>query len=184
MGLKITSGSAKGRTLKGPKNQLIRPATGKLRQSVFQILGEMRDKVVLDLFAGTGSMGLEALSRGAGEVVFVDAGRQAIALLFKNLESLGFLDRSHIVKKPAAGAIEFLFRKKRIFDLIFLDPPYDRGQIDRCLKKMSEFPILRPGGLLVCEHSPREIPTFLSGLNRVDERKYGQTLVSFFAGTS
>jgi RNA methyltransferase, RsmD family len=182
--MRITSGSAKGRKLKGPKGQEIRPAAAKLRQSVFQILGNIEGHRVLDLFAGTGSMGLEALSHGAGEAVFVDSGRQAVSLLFRNLETLGFLDRAFVVKKPAVGAIEFLHRKEKFFDLIFLDPPYDRGYVDRCLRKLKAFPLLAPGGRMVCEHSPREIPSFLSGLEKVDERKYGQTLVSFFEGIS
>jgi 16S rRNA (guanine966-N2)-methyltransferase len=179
MGLKIVTGNLKGRKLRGPRGQSIRPATAKLRESVFQILGDLHGKRVLDLFAGTGSMGLEALSRSADECAFVDSGQQAISLLFHNLKSTGLLSRSHIVKKPATGAIEFLHRKNKKFDLIFLDPPYDRGYIDRCLRKLAEFPLLAKGGILVCEHSPREIPSFFGGLEKIDQRKYGQTLVSF-----
>lgn len=180
MGLKIVSGSAKGRKLKGPKTAGIRPATAQVRKSVFQILGDVGGLRVLDLFAGTGSMGLEALSRGAGEVVFVDSQQSAISLLFRNLETTGFLKQTHILKKTAAAAITLLHQKKLSFDLIFLDPPYDKGLIDATLQKLGHFPLLAPGGRLLMEHSPREKPTFLSGLVKVDERKYGQTYVTFF----
>ena len=179
MGLKIVSGSAKGRKLKGPKTAGIRPATAQVRKSVFQILGDLTGFKVLDLFAGTGSMGLEALSHGAEEVVFVDSGQASISLLFKNLETLGFLQCSHIIKKSAAAAIALLHQKKVSFDLIFLDPPYDRGLVDSTLQKLASFPLLAPEGRLLIEHSPREKPTFLSGLRKVDERKYGQTFVTF-----
>ncbi len=180
MSLKIVAGSAKGRILKGPKKSGIRPATAQVRKSVFDILGDLSGKKALDLFAGTGSVGLEALSRGAVHVVFVDSEQAAVSLLYQNLNTTGFLDRAHVLKKPAVGAIEFLFKKKLKFNLIFLDPPYDRAYVNLCLKKLRKFPLLAPGGILVCEHSPREIPTFLTGLEVVDERKYGQTLVTFF----
>ena len=179
MGLKIVAGSAKGRKLRGPKTKGIRPATARVRESLFQILGNLEGLKVLDLFAGTGSMGLEALSRGADSVVFVDPNQAAVSLLFHNLGVTKFLDRAHVLKKKANLAIEFLHKKGDRYDLIFLDPPYDRGFVDGTLKKLHLCPLLAKDGLLLCEHSPREIPTFLSGLEVADERKYGQTTVTF-----
>ncbi len=183
MGLKIVAGSAKGRKLRGPKSQGIRPAAARVRESLFQILGDLQGKKVLDLFAGTGSMGLEALSRGADEAVFVDPNQAAVSLLFHNLKATGFQDRSHILKKKAAAAVEILHKKGFRYDLIFLDPPYDKGFVDATLKKLKSHPLLAEGGLLLCEHSPREIPAFLSGLEVADERKYGQTIVTFLRET-
>ncbi|HCU23727.1 MAG TPA: 16S rRNA (guanine(966)-N(2))-methyltransferase RsmD [Deltaproteobacteria bacterium] len=177
--MKIVAGSAKGRKLRGPKTKTIRPAAARVRESVFQILGDLSGKRVLDLFAGTGSMGLEALSRGAEEVVFVDSQQAAVGLLFHNLQATGFLGKAHILKKSARSALEFLAKRKRRYDLIFLDPPYDKGFVDSTLEILHRCPLLAPNGLLVCEHSPREAPTFLSGLEIADERKYGQTLLSF-----
>ncbi len=179
MGLKIVGGAAKGRKLRGPKSDGIRPATSRVRKSIFDILGDLSGLTVLDLFAGTGSMGLEALSRGAKSVSFVDSNQASISLLFKNLELTGFLERAHILKKSAATAVELLSKKGMRFDLIFLDPPYDRGWIDATLRKLNRFPLLAEEGMIVCEHSPREPPAFLSGLNKGQTRKYGQTLVSF-----
>ncbi|MFO1464607.1 MAG: 16S rRNA (guanine(966)-N(2))-methyltransferase RsmD [bacterium] len=179
MGLKIVAGSAKGRKLRGPKSEGIRPAAARVRESLFQILGDLAGKRVLDLFAGTGSMGLEALSRGADSAVFVDPNQAAVSLLFHNLEATGFRDRAHVIKKRAGAAIEFLHHRGYRYDLIFLDPPYDKGFVDGTLKKLKSHPLLAEDGLLLCEHSPREVPAFLSGLEVVDERKYGQTIVTF-----
>lgn len=180
MGLRIVSGKLKGQRLKGPKGAPIRPAAARVRKSLFEILGDLSGKEVLDLFAGSGAMGLEALSRGANHVTFVDANQQAVSLLFQNLEKTGQLEKCHIMKRKVTLALEALHRKKQRFDVIFVDPPYDQGQIRISLKKISEYGLLAPGGSLLCEHSPREYPDFLSGLQKVDERKYGQTIVSFF----
>ena len=179
MGLKLVGGSAKGRKLKGPKKGGIRPASARVRKSVFDILGNLAGQNVLDLFAGTGSMGMEALSKGAREVTFVDLDSHAIDLLFHNLRTTGFLKSTRILKKSATAAIASLSKKKQAYDLIFLDPPYDQGQVEQCLKKMHRYNVLKDDGLLLCEHSPRETITFLGGLEVVDERKYGQTIVTF-----
>lgn len=178
MGLRIVSGSAKGRKLKGPKKLGIRPASARVRKSLFEILSPLEGKVILDLFAGTGSMGMEALSKGAKEVTFVDNDRHAISLLFENLTRTGFLTQSHVLKKPAQLAIPWLSQKGKRYDLIFLDPPYNQGHVDTCLKILKKFPLLHAHGMVVCEHSPQEKPTIFSGLEVADERKYGQTLVT------
>lgn len=178
MGLRIVSGSAKGRKLKGPKKSTIRPAAARVRKSLFEILSPLEGKIVLDLFAGTGSMGMEALSKGAEEVTFVDNDRHAVSLLFENLTRSGFLPQSYIMKKPALQAIAWLSQKGKRYDLIFLDPPYNKGYVDSSLEKLKEYPLLEKNGMVVCEHSPQEKPTIFSGLEVADERKYGQTLVT------
>lgn len=103
----------------------------------------------------------------------------AVSLLFHNLEVTGFKDRAHVLKKKAAAAVEILHKKEFRYDLIFLDPPYDKGFVDGTLKKLKAYPLLAEQGLLLCEHSPREVPSFLSGLEVADVRKYGQTTVTF-----
>lgn len=179
MGLKLVGGSAKGRKLKGPKKAGIRPASARVRKSLFSILGDLEAKHVLDLFAGTGSMGLEALSQGAGEVTFVDQDPQAIQLIFHNLKKTGWLDRTYILKEKALAAIHRLGRMGRVYDIIFVDPPYDQDLINPALKKISQVGLLAETGVILCEHSPREKVTFLGRLKVVDVRKYGQTLVTF-----
>ncbi len=180
MGLRLVSGSAKGRKLKGPQNNSIRPAAARVRKSLFDILGNLEACRVLDLFAGTGSMGLEALSRGAHHVTFVDTQRAALSLLRHNLQVTGFSQQATLIGKSAASAIDELKRRGERFDIIFLDPPYDQGLVDATLKQLTPHELLEAGGLLLCEHSPRERPTFLGGLEESDQRKYGQTWVSFF----
>lgn len=180
MGLKLVGGSAKGQKLKGPKTSGIRPASARVRKSLFDILGDLTGDRVLDLFAGTGSMGMEALSRGAAEVTFVDDNPQAVKLLLHNLNQLGFLEQAHVLQEKVATAMKRLARKEQRFDLIFVDPPYDQGLVERSLKILDGLDLLAPGGRVLCEHSPREIPPFLGRLQCVDKRKYGQTLVSFF----
>jgi 16S rRNA (guanine(966)-N(2))-methyltransferase RsmD len=179
MGLRIVGGTAKGRKLKGPKKTGIRPASARVRKSLFEILSPLEDMVILDLFAGTGSMGMEALSKGAKEVTFVDNDRHAISLLFENLTRTGFLSQAHVVKKSAQLAIPWLSQRGKHYDLIFLDPPYNQGHVDGCLKLLLKFSLLKSDGMVVCEHSPQEKPTIFSGLEVADERKYGQTLVTF-----
>ena len=96
------------------------------------------------------------------------------------MKKTGFLQKSQVVKKSALAAIEHFAKRQLQFDLIFLDPPYDKNHLNPCLKKIVEAGLLAPEGLLLCEHSTRELPQLLSGLRQVDQRKYGQTLVSFF----
>ncbi len=180
MGLKLVGGQAKGQKLRGPRSAGIRPAAARVRKSIFDILGDLKGQRVLDLFAGTGSMGIETLSRGAEEVTFVDDNAQAVKLLFHNLKKLDFLKQAHILQEKAQTAIKRLARKKLQFDLIFVDPPYDKGHVERALKVLDGLDLLAAEGQVLCEHSPRELPPFLSRLQCVDTRKYGQTLVSFF----
>jgi 16S rRNA (guanine(966)-N(2))-methyltransferase RsmD len=180
MGLKLVGGRAKGQKLKGPKKAGIRPAAARVRKSLFDILGDLKGLKILDLFAGTGSMGLEALSRGAAEVTFVDDDEAAIKLLFHNLKQVGYLPQAHVLKAKAHQALRRLDRKGLQYDLIFVDPPYDQGQVADSLKILDDRTLLADGGQILCEHSPREKPPFLSRLQCVDTRKYGQTFVSFF----
>ncbi len=179
MGLRLVSGSAKGRKLKGPQNASIRPAAARVRKSLFDILGNLEGYRILDLFAGTGSMGLEALSRGAHHVTFVDAQRAAISLLRHNLQVTGFSSQATLIGKNAALAIGELKHQKKCFDIIFLDPPYDQGLVDATLRQLTPHELLEADGIVLCEHSPRELPTFLDGLEESRQRKYGQTWVSF-----
>lgn len=180
MGLRLVGGSAKGQKLKGPKQSGIRPAAARVRKSIFEILGDLQGKLVLDLFAGTGAMGMEALSKGAQKVTFVDSNPHAIQLLFHNLKKTNFIAKSFVLKCKALASIGRLHRHKQCFDLIFIDPPYDKGLIEPIFRRLQDFPILAPDGMILCEHSPRESFDFLGGLQLLKERKYGQTIVSFF----
>ncbi len=175
--MRIISGTHKGRTLHGPKSDRIRPAIDKVKQAIFNILGDVSGLQVLDLFAGTGSVGIEALSRGATHATFVDQLPEALQLIKKNLEMCQLLHRAKIVKVGVQN-----FEPLQSYDLIFVDPPYDKSIVTPTLRQIASQKILAPNGFIIVEHSPRELPEEVSGLELIDQRKYGQTLVSFLKG--
>ena len=177
--MRIVSGSAKGRRLHAPKSPLIRPVSDKVKGAIFNILGGLDEATVLDLFAGTGSVGLEAASRGARKVVLVDGGEEAIRLLRKNIEQCGFQDTATAVKGTIPLILKFLSRKNPPFNLVFVDPPYDKGLINKTLPVLLQYKLIDAQSRVIIEHSPREIPS-APGLEQTDSRKYGQTIVSFY----
>ena len=175
--MRVITGSARGRKLFGPKSDLIRPAIDKVKQAVFNILGDVSGLRVLDLFAGTGSMGIEALSRDADHCTFVDQLPEAIQLIRKNLEMCQFLDQSKIIKAGVQN-----FEPLQTYNLIFVDPPYDKDLVNPTLQRLANQKLLAAEGTIVVEHSPREVIHALPDLQVYDERKYGQTLISFLKG--
>ncbi len=181
--MRIIAGTAKGLTLLGPKSDAIRPALDKVKGAIFNILYDVSGKTVLDLFAGTGSVGIEALSRGAASATFVDGSPEALKIVRENLKRAQFEDRAQVLK------VRLPFnqwnRLPAQFDLIFNDPPYDRRLVNPTLRAIAREKILAPGGIVIVEHSPREsIEEDLEvvGLVLTDQRKYGQTLISFLKG--
>ena len=179
--MRIIGGTSKGRKLITPKRYSIRPTSDRVKESLFNILGgEIEGKVVLDLFAGTGNLGIEALSRGAMRVIFVEKGRQALRLIQSNLNQFGLADRSDIIPKDVSRAIGILKQRDECFDLILMDPPYEKGLIQRTLMKLDTHPIYHTGSMLVIEHNRREpLPRILYGWNLIRQQKIGDTLLSF-----
>jgi 16S rRNA (guanine(966)-N(2))-methyltransferase RsmD len=179
--MRIISGTSKGRKLVTPRSQSLRPTSDRVKESIFNILRvEMEGKVVLDLFAGTGNLGIEALSRGAKKAIFVEKGRQAIRLIQRNLTQLGLEERSEILPKDANRAIGILKQRGESFDLILMDPPYEKGLIQKTLMKLSLHPIYHKDSILVIEHNRREpLPDTMAGWNLIRQRWIGDTLISF-----
>jgi 16S rRNA (guanine(966)-N(2))-methyltransferase RsmD len=141
---------------------------------------EMEEKIILDLFAGTGNLGIEALSRGAKKAIFVERKRQAIRLIQKNLTQLGLEERSEIVPKDADRAIGILKQRGESFDLILIDPPYEKGLIQKTLMKLRFHPIYHKDSILVIEHNRREpLPDTVAGWNLIRQRRIGDTIISF-----
>lgn len=159
----------------------IRPTSDRVKESIFNILGdEVKGKVVLDLFAGTGNLGIEALSRGAAKVVFVEKGRQALRVLERNLLETETAVRSEVLPKDVTRAIGILAHRNESFDLILMDPPYRQGWIMKTLERIRRTPVHHEGSLLVIEHDRREpLPDVVEGWEVIKERKLGDTLVSF-----
>jgi 16S rRNA (guanine966-N2)-methyltransferase len=181
--MRIISGIAKGRRLAAPKSQAVRPTSDRVKESIFNILGgEVKGKVVLDLFAGTGNLGIEALSRGARRALFVEKGRQALRLIQKNLSQLGMEQRSEILPRDVSRAIGVLEQRGEPFDLILMDPPYEKGLIQNTLSKLLSHRIYHEDSILVIEHDRREpIPEVVEGWTLFRQRKIGNTLISFLS---
>jgi len=179
--MRIISGASKGRKLRTPKTPFLRPTSDRVKESIFNILrGEIEGRRILDLFAGTGNLGIEALSRGAKKAIFVEKEKYALSLIRKNLEHLSLLERSEILPVDVTRAIGILKQRGDCFDLIFIDPPYEKGLIEKTLMKLTSNPIYRRDSILVVEHHRRErLPAILDGWNLFHQRRTGETVTSF-----
>ncbi|HVR86975.1 MAG TPA: 16S rRNA (guanine(966)-N(2))-methyltransferase RsmD [Planctomycetota bacterium] len=181
-GPRLTGGVAKGRRLFGVPGQDVRPALARMRISVFEILRpRLEGAVVVDLFAGTGSLGLEALSRGAARAVFYDLDHRSLQAVEKNLERLGFGDRGRVVQGNAFDAAERL----EPADLVFVDPPYDfyvdrTAQMRSLIETLARRVLSTPEARVISEHRLKEGLGDVTGTRIVDERKYGDTVVTFY----
>ncbi len=174
--MKILSGKFKGRNIIVPSG--IRPVSLRVRKSCFDILkGEIQGKRVLDLFGGSGSLGIEALSQGASEAIFLDLERRCVAAIRKNLASLGLNPQQKVILKDSASGINDFYTYKESFDIIFLDPPYHSGLLTKTLQLLEEYDIVAPLGYIVtfC-YTKDDFVQARKGFSLIVERKYGQTL--------
>lgn len=180
--MKIIGGAARGRKLKVPKGMAVRPTAARVKESLFNILPhDFSGLRVLDLFAGSGNVSIEALSRGAVEAVLVDESARSAAAIRDNLSLLAFNQRAQVWVIAVARAIRKLAKAGEKFDLIFLDPPYDRGLATATLAALGQCDLLNPAGTVVVEHSGREnVKESYGDLILNDRRRYGDTLLSFF----
>ncbi len=180
--LRVVGGKVKGKRLMVFKGGLFRPTTSKVKEAIFDIIGPLLGKEVLDLFAGTGSLGIEALSRQAKRVVFVESNPRACYVLEKNLEGCDLKKNSQIVKGDISRALKILSKKGEVFDLVFLDPPYRKGLLGKTLRDLTRKGILKVNSLVVAEHDSKEVALQSYGdLFLEKQRKYGNTMASFFS---
>jgi 16S rRNA (guanine966-N2)-methyltransferase len=179
--MRIISGTSRGRKLVTPRNRSLRPTSGRVKESIFNILqNKLGGKVVLDLFAGTGNLGIEALSRGAKKAIFVEKKRQALGLIKRNLTQFGLKERSEILPRDVRRAIGILRQRGECFDLILMDPPYERGLIRKTLLELNSQQIYHKDSILVIEHTRREpLLHILEGWNLIRQRRMGDTVISF-----
>jgi 16S rRNA (guanine966-N2)-methyltransferase len=183
--MRVVGGRLKGRTLHAPASRAIRPTSERLRESIFDIIAHRHDGVegarVVDVFAGSGALGIEALSRGAEFALFVDNGSEARALLRANVEALALggvtriwrADAARLGKAPAGPG----------FTLAFLDPPYAEGLSSQALAALVAGDWLMPGALVVVEEAAKAEVAAPPGLEAVDERIYGDTRIQFFTAS-
>jgi 16S rRNA (guanine(966)-N(2))-methyltransferase RsmD len=184
--IRVIGGSAKGRRLSSIRDITVRPTSEKVRGAVFDILqGYFPFKRAVDIFAGTGAMGIEALSRGVAETVFIDSNPDVVSLIRKNLEKCGFSAKAKVLKMDAINAIELFINKGERFDLIFIDPPYDDSLTLRVLERIDTNGILSPGAMVVSESSKRMvIEGKLNSIELFKRKRYGDTVVSFYRTVS
>jgi 16S rRNA (guanine966-N2)-methyltransferase len=180
--MRVIGGGAKGRRLLAPKGQAVRPTADRVKESLFNILPrDFSGKKMLDLFAGTGNLSIEALSRGADRALLVDISERSVAAIKANLQRLGFAERSEVWLAPVARSLRSLARRNETFDYVFLDPPYDQRLAERTLDIIAQCNVLRESGTLVVEHSRREtVKPAYGSLRLHDQRRYGDTLLSFY----
>ena len=180
--MRIIGGALRGKRLYSVKGLTIRPTTDYLRESVFNILANgVEDAVVLDLFAGTGTLGIEALSRGAETAVFVDKAPQAIKILTRNICACCLERRSTILRRDILHGLRFLKSIDRAFGLVFIDPPYDKGFVERTMQLLDRTQSTSDRVSIVVEHSRHEaLPEKVARFVLCDQRDYGKTLVSFY----
>lgn len=181
--MQVIAGQFKGRKLFAPPGRSTRPTSGKVREAVFNICADIvRGAMVADLFAGTGAMGIEALSRGARYAVFVEADRGAAELIKKNLTACRAQDRASVFCRDLRRAPRVLEYAGAAFDLVFMDPPYNAGVLAPALQNLIKSGTLAPEAVVVVEHSPSE-PVYRDPdvFEEFDRRRYGKTVVSFLS---
>ena len=177
--MRVISGKARGVVLKTPDGMQTRPTADRVKEALFSILQfDLPGTKVLDLFGGTGQLGIEAISRGAKSAVFVDAGDVPCKLIRENLRRAKMENEGRVVR---ADYLQFLSQCHETFDIIFLDPPYAEVFLENAIKKISEIDILQSGGIIVSER-PVEKPLNLEigGFTRSKDYKYGKTLLTLY----
>jgi len=183
--MRIIGGEYKSRSIAMPRGVEMRPTQDKVREALFNILGDIAGKKVLELFAGSGAFGIEAISRGAASVTFVDNNFCCIKTIKSNLESLGVPDSKYNIIK--ADALKFPAKaanNHEMYDIIFLDPPYYRDMAKKCLINIYYYDIVSPVGLVIVEHFKKDaLSVELERLVFVDERRYGDTVITILRRT-
>lgn len=178
--MRIIAGSLRGREI-GPVPEGVRPTTDRVRESLFSALGDVSGLKVLDLFAGTGALGLESYSRGASEVVFVDRSRRVLRALQRRIERLGLdeAEELRLVPGEADRALRRLAAEKVVFDLVFVDPPYADRLPEPLLGSLFAGPLLSREAVVVVERSKRHPVPSIPGSRQCEERRYGETILTW-----
>ncbi len=177
--MRVISGSARGKHLGELAGMETRPTTDRVKEGLFNAIQfQVPGATVLDLFAGTGQLGIECLSRGAKRAVFIDQRREAVALIRKNLAMTRLQERGEVLLRES---LSYLTSCREQFDLIFLDPPYDTDLLKNALGKIADIDILSKDGIIICESRlEKELPAQLSRLVRAKEYRYGKIKVTTF----
>lgn len=175
--MRIVTGSARGKRLITREGESVRPTPERVKEALFSIIQfQIEGRRVLDLFAGSGQLGLEALSRGASAAVFVDASKESIAVVQKNIQNTGLSKGAEVHQADFAA---YLMRKTAPFDLVFLDPPYRTGLLQKALSMV--VPVMNPGGTIICENpSDEELPEVVGDFVKRRSYSYGKIVLSLY----
>ncbi len=179
--MRILAGSAKGRKLKGFSRKDVRVTSGKVKGAIFDVIGPYLDEQqFLDLFAGSGSVGIEALSRGAESCVFIEKNAECVKIINENLRKAG-LSSAKVIKMDVYRGLKKINKNQAIFDYIFMDPPYFRHLYVPVLEEIAESNILKKKGTVIVEHHKSiSLPEVINGLHGNEIKKYGDTCITFY----
>ena len=177
--MRVITGKARGVQLKTPEGMLTRPTSDRVKEALFSIINfDLPGAAVLDLFGGTGQLGIEALSRGARSAVFVDQREDACKIIRENLRRTKMEAQGRVVR---SDYLDYLRRSREKFDIILLDPPYAEVFLENALKCITEIDILQTGGIIVAERpAEKELPFEFEGFTRSRDYKYGKTLLTIY----
>ena len=179
--MRIIGGDAKGRSLRVPVRTKVRPTSDSVKEALFNILSSVKGKTFLDVFAGSGNIGIEALSRGASWAVFIENNRALSQFIKKNLLQCRVDGRYEIMDMEVKKALQILQKNRAQFDIIFADPPYEEGRVEETLCYFANGKLFSEDSLLIIQHSAREAlrPGLAKELILTDQRRYGDTILSF-----
>ncbi len=178
--MRVITGTARGHKLVAPEGLETRPTTDRIKETLFNILSpHLWDSSFLDLFSGSGAIGIEALSRGAKEAVFVEQAPKALSAIEQNLAHTKLQERAEVMKTDVLTALARLGSQKRQFDFIFLDPPYQKGLYEPVLEAIAREKVLKEDGIIIAEHDWKEPITQVAGLKISRVKKCGITAMTF-----
>ncbi|MDD2503915.1 MAG: 16S rRNA (guanine(966)-N(2))-methyltransferase RsmD [Clostridia bacterium] len=180
--LRIISGERKGRVIKTIEGTNTRPTSDRVKESLFNtLMFKLPGSSILDLFSGTGNLGLESLSRGAAEVVFVEKNSSALHILRYNLKSLEYWESAQVLPYDVKQAVKLLSKQAKTFDIVFMDPPYDKAMEVPVITALDEADLLKENGIIAAEHLfQSQLPQNIGSFIRYDLRKYRNTAISFY----
>ncbi|MBP6125259.1 MAG: 16S rRNA (guanine(966)-N(2))-methyltransferase RsmD [Leptotrichiaceae bacterium] len=180
--MRIISGKLKNRQIKSREGKETRPTLERIKESIFSIIGtEIIDSKFLDLYAGTGNIAIEALSRGARRAVLIEHDKEALRIIIDNLNNLNLDSMARAYKNDVLRAIEILGRKNEKFNIIFMDPPYKENVTTETIKGISKAELLEKDGIIISEHSVYEkLDDKIGNFVKYDERNYNKKIISFY----
>jgi 16S rRNA (guanine(966)-N(2))-methyltransferase RsmD len=179
--LRVISGTAKGIRLKKVENAFTRPIQDRVKESLFNIIKEdLKDKIFLDLYAGTGSVGIEALSQGCAKATFVEKNIKAVEVIRYNLEKTKLIKKAEIIKEDVLKSLKNLYSEERRYDFIFIAPPQFKELLNKTLYLLERYPIYDKESIIIGQAHPKEIIKSFPTLSLKDKRRYGDTLLLFY----